>query len=99
MSLDDLPSKNQRKQAAAVNLPAPECVGGYTNRQIEEIVGTARLDQFWHWMRGQTMMLCEGKKYNHDTKQYEEACGGVAHGGIVYACDLRGFLSHGIILD
>lgn len=79
-------------------LPEPECRGGYTQRQIEEITG-GRFDEFTHWMRGQTMMLCEGYRYNHDTQEYETACGGISHGGIVYPWDLERFLSGRPIID
>ena len=75
-----------------------ECEYGYSRHQVEEIMGD-RLQEFDHWMRGQTMTLCEGKAYDHDKREYHEACGGVAHGPVVYDHDLRGFLARRPILD
>ncbi len=80
------------------NLPMPACKCGYTRNQVEAIMGD-RLQEFDKWMYGQTMTLCEGKSYNHETREYEEACGGVAHGGVVYDHDLRGFLAKRPITD
>lgn len=81
------------------DLPEPECEGGYTYRQIVEILG-AWTDDFGDFMYGQTMMICEGQKYNHDTQEYEEACGGVAHGmPIVYPWDLERYLDGRPIID
>ena len=74
-----------------MSLPEPACEGGYTADQVEEIMGAA-LPVFNRWMRGQTIMLCEGWSYNHETKHYDEACGGVAHGPVVYPWDLKRFL-------
>jgi hypothetical protein len=82
----------------ASDLPAPECEGGYTNWQLAEILGN-RLDKFEQWMRGQTMMLCEGRSYDHDRCEYVPACGGVAHGGIVYRWDLERFLDGRPVID
>lgn len=76
----------------------PECNWGYTTSQLEEILGD-RFEEFGKFMVGQTMTLCEGRKYNHETKEYEESCGGVAHGGVVYPWDLDNFLRGGPILD
>lgn len=80
------------------NLEPPACEGGYTRAQVERIMGD-RLAAFDKWMNGQTMMLCEGRKYNHDTEQYETACGGTAHGGIVYTWDLERFLRGLPVID
>lgn len=72
-------------------IPEPECESGYTPAQVEEIMGD-RLEEFNKWMYGQTGSICEGRKYNHGTKEYETACGGIAHGMIVYSWDLKRFL-------
>lgn len=67
----------------------PECRGGYTYAQVAEIVGP-REGEFWDWMSGQTMMICQG----------EGACEGVAHGmPIVYRWDLERFLEGRPIVD
>lgn len=82
-------------------LPKPECEGGYPYAQTTKILqehGRTRVE-FDYWMRGQTIGVCEGRKYNHDTKEYEVSCGGVAHGGIVYRWDMERFLARKPIID
>lgn len=74
-----------------VTLPDPECRLGYTFEQLEKILG-GRLDFFGHWMRGQTMAICDGRQYSHETQEYTETCGGTAHGVIVYRYDLERYL-------
>lgn len=71
----------------------PECRGGYTYRQVQEIVGD-REDDFWHWMRGQTMMVCGGPD-DGGNKKCE-----VAHGApIVYSWDMERYLAGRPVLD
>lgn len=95
-----------------VNLPESSCPYGYTYDDLEKILGH-RLKAFWKWMTGQTMMLCDGRTYSHETHQYsttacsnmlpgmpvtvEEACGG--HGGIVYPWDLERFMRGLPVID
>lgn len=79
-------------------LPWPECKYGYTRAQLRVILDN-NMGDFDTWMRGQTMTFCEGKSYNHDTRQYEEACGGVAHGIVVYPWDLQRYLDGGKVVD
>lgn len=74
-----------------VGIPDPECTSGYTRRQVEEILGD-EFPAFTKWMYGQTMSLCEGKRYNHKIREYEVDCDGVAHGPIVYEWDLKRYL-------
>jgi len=74
-----------------MNLPKPECRWGYTNSQINEILGD-RVDDFTKWMTGQTMSICEGKAYNHKNKEYVEVCNGIHHGVVVFPWDLERFL-------
>lgn len=74
-----------------IGMPEPKCRLGYTRSQIEEIMGD-RLEEFHSWMYGQTMALCEGRKWNHTLKQYEDACEGIPHGIIVYPWDAERFL-------
>lgn len=80
----------------AEGIEAPLCDGGYTRDQVIRILGegTPALDK---WMTGQTMMLCTGEKYNHDTKAYEPGCG--PHGPVVYGHDLRRFLRGLPVID
>lgn len=80
-------------------LPEPECEGGYPWTQLQQLFDEQQRNRLHQWMNGQTMMLCEGRRYNHATMEYEESCNGVAHGGVVYAHDLERFLRAGPIID
>lgn len=74
-------------------IPAPECPHGYPDSQVREIMGE-RYSEFLRWMNGQTMMLCNGLQFNHETREHEATeCAPYGHGGIVYEWDVRRFLS------
>ena len=76
-----------RRGGERVSLPEPECRGGYTASQIDSIVSNP--GDFWGWMGGQTMMICQG----------ESPCT-EAHGmPIVYPWDLQRYLDGGPIID
>lgn len=78
-------------------LPKPECALGYTHSQIEEILGQ-RTEEFWLWMSGQTVALCNGTKYDYQNKaMLDTGCG--PHGGAVYPWDLQRFLDGLPIID
>ena len=79
-------------------LPEAQCEMGYTRAQLGIILGN-ELETFDSWMRGQTMAICEGKQYNHDTKEFEEMCHGVMHGPVVYSDDLSRYLAGLPIID
>lgn len=70
----------------------PECEMGWTDQQLRIKLGL-QYNKFQQWMTGQTQALCEGRQWNHDTGQYEEACGGVAHGPVTYPWDLDRFMA------
>lgn len=67
--------------------------------QIETFLDARRFAELMDWMHGQTMMLCEGRRYDHSTQEYTEKCGGVAHGPVVYCWDLERFMAGGPIVD
>lgn len=78
-------------------LPPPECELGYTEGQIEQIVGD-RLGEFDRWMNGQTMGLCDGRRYDHEKREHlATGCG--PHGAVVYGHDLRRFLAGLPVVD
>lgn len=54
-------------------LPPPGCPHGYTRSDLEGILGD-RLPAFDRFMRGQTVMLCDGTTYRHD-REHNEHCG------------------------
>lgn len=73
-----------------MNTEKPECQLGYTETQLDRILGDRRRE-FNAWMRGQTIAMCDGKKYNHEEKRYEDTgCG--PHGLVVYSWDLQRFI-------
>lgn len=80
-------------------LPEPECESGYPWSQIETFLDSGEFACLMDWMHGQTMSLCDGRRYSHETKKYSEKCNGVAHGTVVYAWDLERFMRGGPILD
>ncbi len=65
------------------------CKHGFTREELEDIVPD--LDDFDKWMSGQTMMICDGYRYNYDTREYEPDCE-EAHGSIVYVWDVDRYL-------
>jgi len=69
----------------------PSCSLGYTESDLDAVLGD-RLPEFRRWFRGQTGVICEGRRYDHQAKEYRETgCG--PHGFVVYAHDLERFLS------
>jgi hypothetical protein len=69
----------------------PECESGYTSAQVKYIMGPFE-PEFNRWMAGRTKTFCEGRRYDHETREYKEACGGVAHGIVCYPWDMERFL-------
>jgi hypothetical protein len=75
----------------------PECELGYTEEQLERILGD-RLPDFYRWMVGQTFTGCNGMRYNYLTGEYEPTgCG--PHGFVYYAHDVNRFLSGLPVID
>ncbi len=78
-------------------LPAPSCKLGYTAEDLLNVLGT-RLNEFYMWMGGQTFSSCDGRRYNHETEEYEPTyCG--PHGFVYYPWDVQGFLDDKPITD
>lgn len=67
--------------------------------QLREMLSETELEELGSWMRGQTMSVCEGRHYSHETKDYYESCGGVAHGVVVYRGDVARFMSGLPVID
>lgn len=75
------------------------CPYGLTHDELEIILGS-RMPEFMHWMRGQTVMLCDGREYDHDEKAYKDtACAPWGHGVVTYRWDLDRFLRGLPIID
>lgn len=81
-----------------MKLPKPECEGGYTEQQIFDILGDREL-AFRRWMRGQTMMLCDGRRWDPKGQEYVPSDCGTAHGPVVYRWDLERFLAGKPVID
>lgn len=78
-------------------LEHPTCELGYPQIQLERILGS-RLQEFLLWSAGQTIGMCDGRKYNYETKKYE-ATGCGPHGLVVYPGDLDRFLKGLPVID
>lgn len=78
-------------------MPPKSCEGGYTRDDLERLLGE-RLAAFDSWMRGQTMGICDGRRYDHGRREYEPTgCG--PHGPVAYSHDVKRFLSGGSVVD
>lgn len=78
-------------------LPKPSCQLGYTTEDLEQILGD-RLQEFYGWMDGQTVGICDGRDYNHQTQEYYETkCG--PHGSAYYQWDVVRFIDGRPIVD
>lgn len=93
--MSDVPVSGRSYES--IHLPEPECMLGYTRSQLVDILGT-RLGEFDHWMRGQTMALCEGTRWDPALRAtVRSGCG--PHGPAVYGHDLRRFLGGLPVVD
>ena len=71
-----------------MNVDPPECPYGYPDTQLREMLSLREYTLLAVYMRGQTMMLCEGRRYNHEKGRYEpDACAEHPHGVVIYAHD------------
>lgn len=77
--------------------PEPNCTYGYSFDLLEETLGAETFESLMDWMHGQTLMLCDGRRYDHETESYTETHD--AHGPVVYTGDVRRFLNGGWIYD
>ena len=72
-------------------LPPPLCSLGYTRREVVELT-VDRHEEFQRWIYGQTVALCEARRFNHETREYEPNGCDRPHGMVVYPWDLARFL-------
>lgn len=71
--------------------PDPDCESGYSLYFLEETMPLDAFDDFMIWMNGQTMCICDGRRYSHEDKQYyETGCG--PHGAVAYSWDVHRWL-------
>lgn len=89
----------RRSRAKRTGLPEPECPHGYTSTQVEEIMGDG-LHHFYRWMAGQTVMICDGRRWDYDLQSYmPTGCEPGGHGAIFYRSDVERYLDGGRPLD
>lgn len=71
------------------------CPIGYTVQDVESLEpGLGR------WMRGQTVTECTGRRFNHDTHQYEpDACAEHPHGIVLFPWDVERYLRGLPVID
>lgn len=75
---------------------AQSCPQGLTDIDVSRIL----VKHFWKWMRGQTLSVCDGRSYNHATKEYEQTeCHECPHGAIVYPWDMERYLARWPVID
>lgn len=96
-------SKQPRIHNEALDVPLKaSCPHGFTKDDLEYIMAPEVLKEFYEWMRGQTVMLCNGKSYVHK-RVHDEYCGhkfsdettsdcGYTSGGHFIATDCSGLL-------
>lgn len=83
-----------------LNHPEPECPLGYPIDQLKRVLTEQEFKRLALWMHGQTMAICEGRRYDHDKRVYEpDACADHPHGTIVYPWDFGRWLQAGPIVD
>lgn len=77
----------------SIPIPEPDCQIGYSRDALEQILAED-FSNFASWMRGQTSAICDGRIYDHDSREYKPTgCG--PHGLVVYRGDLYRYL-HGL---
>ena len=79
------------------DLPKPKCPQGYTHSEINVIFqnNSLQIAKFWDWMTGQTQSVCDGRRYNHDKREYEPTeCAGNEHGIVTYYWDVECYVNH-----
>lgn len=76
----------------------PECTHGYPELQLQRILGD-RYAEFCHWIAGQTMLLCDGTRYDFDTHTRVSSGCGRGHGIVAYSWDVQRFLDNRPVID
>lgn len=67
------------------------CPLGFTRQDLEREFGarTGEPHPLWNQLKGQTGVICDGRAYNHATRQYEPTeCADHPHGYISYVGDV-----------
>lgn len=79
-------------------LPEPECPMGYPVTQLQTFI--TDMDDLNRWLDGQTMALCEGRRWSYANSEWEpDECAGNPHGAVVYRRDVRRYLDRLPVVD
>lgn len=71
-------------------LEPPECHLGYPIQQLKDRLPDADFEDLNKWMSGQTGAICEGRRYDHETREYEpDECANEPHGFVWYTHDIE----------
>lgn len=72
------------------NIPH-SCPHGHTEQDLKS--AGIDWDKFQSFMRGQTVMICDGSQWDPETNnQIKSRCFENPHGTVYYGCDVRRFL-------
>lgn len=80
----------------------PDCRYGFSDDYLRANLSDAQYKALKNWMHGQTIMLCDGRRYNYETKEYEPSeCGekGEAHGAVLYTHDVNRWANRLPVID
>ncbi len=73
--------------------PAPDCEMGYSPEHLEWALGRDLYVEFQEWHAGQTGSICDGRRYDHESKTYyPTACAEDPHGFVAYTWDVHRWL-------
>ena len=76
----------------------PECQLGYPLTQLKRALSDGDYQRLMQWLVGQTVGVCDGRRWNPDTETYEPTgCG--PHGAVVYAHDLERWANNWAVMD
>ena len=80
-------------------IPRPSCPFGYTDSDLKTLLGVF-YPKFMKWMAGQTVTVCDGQIYDHETKVYTPTgCKDHPHGSVTYPWDLERWLQNLPVVD
>lgn len=80
-----------RVNEKAASMPEPSCPMGYTRDDLAKHFGVVvgEPHPLWTHLRGQTQMICDGRFYDHDKREYYPSpCADHPHGTVTYVWDV-----------
>jgi len=81
-----------------IDLGNPDCIYGYSWNGLKDRLPSDRFNALRQWMVGQTVAICDGRSYDHVSREYSDTnCG--PHGPVVYSHDLQGWTLAAPIID